>query len=67
MRAALAYLFAPALAHRRALLGLSLTHFATILAGMAYTRADPGAQPALGRFVDVGFSSGFVAPVVGDF
>ena len=64
MRHALAYLFAPALAHRRALWWLNLTYFGTILVGMAYTLADPGAQPALVRFVDAGFSSGFLAPVV---
>ena len=59
--AVLGWVFAPLLAHRRALLWMNLVYFGGLAVGVLYTRVDPGAQRALIDAAGVSFTQ--VAPL----
>src|SRR5690242_14267088 len=54
----LGWVFAPVLAHRRALLWLNLVYFGAMGLGALYTAVDPRVQRSLLDAVGVGFSPG---------
>ena len=53
---AVGWIFAPVLAHRRALLWMNLLYFGALAVGVLYTLVDPSAQRALIDAVGVGYS-----------